>query len=388
MFKKYKVKNTEATLLTDKLVIGIIGLGLIISLAASFSLLSIVCICLLALVLGTRLWAGAGFTRLDTSLKLAESRAFPQDTIRSWLTVENNKLLPVSVEIELSASADEPEILESALLSYGKLHHEWRLKFDQRGVYTIGPLRISAYDLLGFHSVEGYFAETSEVVIYPQLLPLKDYSPFSREFFGNQPSRAFVEDPVLITGIRDYTFQSPAKNIHWKASSRTMTLQEKMYAPSTHIKAVIFIDVEGFHRANAAAAFETTLEAAASLMVELDKRNILPGLMVNGNLFGDQVPILLPAAGGQNIHLLLEKLARLKMDFNPDYDQVIEDSNISGAASYITFCYSMDEKMYQLSCRRPAMHIVTFQDGVMPSSQPGVKVYNIHDLVDIDYAGE
>lgn len=387
MSRKYKVKDTESTILTDKLVIIITGGSLIISLAANHYLLSITCICLLALLLGTRIWAGAGFTNLETSLKLGESRAFPQDTVRASLTVENNKLLPVSVAVQLLASAGEPSKLESALLSYGKLQHEWRLNFEQRGVYTLGPLQVSAHDLLGFYSVTRNFAETSEVVIYPQLLPFKDYHPSSREFFGSQLSRAFVEDPVLITGIRDYTYQSPAKNIHWKASSRTMTLQEKMLAPSAHIKSVIYIEVEGFQQAHAAAEFETMLEAAASLIVELDKRNITPGLMVNGNLYGDQVPLLLPGAGGQNVHLLLEKLARLKMEYNPDCEQAIEESNFAGAVSYITFCYSLDEKILRLSFRRPAMDIITFQDGVLPVSQPGVKIYKLHELFDLNHAG-
>jgi len=361
---------------------------LIISLLADLYLMTVVCIGVLVVSLGTRIWARAGVNHLAVTLKLDGNRTFPGDTVLVSLTVENNKVLPVSLKIELPSSGGEPHIMESALLSYGNLQCDQRLVFDHRGVYTIGPVHVAAYDLLGFYSVEKDFAQAQELVVYPHLIPLRDYTPLSREYFGNLASTAFVQDPVLVTGTREYSFQSPARNIHWKSSARTMILQEKMYAPSTHIKSMLFIDVEGFQKAEAAAEFEIMLKTAASFTVTLAKKNIFPGLMVNGVLAGGHSPILLPVENGQDIHLLLENLARLQMEFNPDYGRIIEEQHFTGNVSYTLFCYAWNEKLNWLSDSSRSLDIITFQEHIPPPNRSGTRIYNIYDCIDMENAGE
>ena len=379
--KKYKVRDEGATVITDKIFLIITAAVLFISLIANYFLMSILCICLLALSFGTKLWAGAGLNHVMAALELNGVRAFPGDPILVSINIENKKLLPVSLKTELRASSGVEHSVESGVLSYGFLKYNWDMTFEKRGIYTIGPLNVSARDLLGFYSVNTDFAEIREIIIYPELIPLKDYFPSSREYFGNQKSRAFVEDPVLITGIREYSGDRPAKNIHWKASSRTMTLQEKMYAPSAHVKAMIFIDVEGFRKADAAAEFETMLKAASSMAVALAKKNILPGLMVNGVLIGDQSPMLSPVAGDQHLHLLLEKMARLTMEFSQEHECKIKQQIIHGNITYIVFCLAFDEKINEYKNSKPSVDIITCKDALLPPGSSTAGVYNLKDLM-------
>ncbi|NLB51460.1 MAG: DUF58 domain-containing protein [Syntrophomonadaceae bacterium] len=378
--KKYYVRDEGATVITDKVLRVIIVAVLFISLTANFFLMSILCICLLILSFGTKLWAGAGLNHVTASLELSEVRAFPGDPVLLSVNVENKKLLPVSLKIELPSSTGELHSMESGVLSYGTVKYDWELTFEKRGIYTVGPLNVSACDLLGFYSVNGDFAEEREVVIYPELIPLREYFPFSREYFGDQKSRAFAEDPVLITGTRDYSSDRPSKNIHWKASSRTMTLQEKMYAPSAHVKAMIFIDVEGFQKADAAAEFEMMLKAAGSLAAALSRKNLVPGLMVNGVMKGDQFPMLSPDAGNQNIHLLLEKMARLTMEYSPEYEKAIKQQDIKGNITCMVFCYALDEKINKFKHSQQSVDIIICKDDFLPRGSSEARIYNLHEL--------
>lgn len=381
--KKYKVRDEGATVITDKVFLFITAAVLFISLIANFFLMSILCICLLVLSFGAKLWAGAALNHVTAALGLSGVRAFPGDPLRVSVNIENQKFLPVSLKIELESGTGVQHKMESGVLSYGNLNYDLNMAFEKRGIYTIGPLNVSALDLLGFYSVNSDFAGKREIVIYPELIPLKDYFPSSREYFGNQKSRAFVEDPVLITGIREYASDRPAKNIHWKASSRTMTLQEKMYAPSAQVKAMIFIDVEGFRKADAIAEFETMLKAAGSLAVALAKKNIQPGLMVNGSMIEDQAPMLNPVAGDQHLHLLLEKLARLTMEYSEEYENRIKQQSIQGNITYIVFCLSLDEKISQFKKSRPSADIIICKDDPLLQGSSSAGVYKLKDLMTI-----
>lgn len=388
MNKRYKVRDENTTIVTDKVFRVLAAAGLIISLVAGFNLLSILCVCILALSVGTKLWAGAGLNHLEVRFGLDGSRAFPDEPIVVSLVIENRKILPVSLKAELYSSVGGSHQIESALLSYGNLKCDWSLTFDKRGVYNLGPLRVSAYDLLGFYSVEETFAQPREVIIYPQLLNLKKYFPTSREYFGNYKSLAFVEDPVLIEGTRDYAYQSPARNIHWKSTARTMILQEKIYTSTAHLKVMICIDTEGFNKEGAVEEFEIMLRTAASVAVVLSRNNIQPGLMVNGIMHGDQIHLLPHGEGTSNIHILLEKLARLSMDFNPDYEQSIQQHSLNGNISYIYFCYAVDEKVKQLVSKAKAADIITWQEFVSMSEMNRVRVYNIDECIDVIKTGD
>ncbi|MFA9424162.1 MAG: DUF58 domain-containing protein [Sedimentibacter sp.] len=375
--KNYKVRDEGVFLFNDVLFRSIVVICLIISLTANALLMSTLCICILALSFGTKLWAGAGLKNLTAAIKLDGIRAFPGDIIHSKINIQNNKILPVSLKIELSKNINEHYTMESGILSYGDIVFDLDLSYEKRGVYTLGPLYISAFDLLGFYSVGSNFTDIQEIIIYPKLISLKECAYTSREYFGDNDSSSFVEDPVLVTGTREYTYGHSSKNINWKASAKTMTLQEKMFAPSSHIKLVLIIDVKEFKKEQDSDEFEQMLSVVGSLVVALSKINILPGLIVNGSMQGEQNPGIFSVDKSENISVLLEKLSRLTMEFNQDYDNKIQQLDFYGNTTYIYFCYSLNEKMNDFKNNNPTIEIVTCRQ---VKQQKNLSMENIHNI--------
>ena len=143
-------------------------------------------------------------------------------------------------------------VQESSLWWRQKADFRWELKAQRRGVYPIGPPRITVADLLGFFPKEREQAPL-QIIVYPRIIPLVPFSVPRRDFFGVPGKKSPVKDPIYILGTRDYQHWQPAKYIHWKASARHSRLQEKVFDPSEQEKVLLVLDVTPFSRSEEAA---------------------------------------------------------------------------------------------------------------------------------------
>jgi len=334
---------------------------------------------MLVISYGTKLWAKISIKKIESTYSVAKKRMFPNESLDIDLKVENLKLLPVWVQVQLANSLNkEVFVHETGLLGYSNYEDIWSIESTKRGVYEIGPFKISAGDLLGFHQSHRAFNSKQEVIVYPELLQLKSAVPFSKEFFGNNKSFEFIEDPILISGTREHGFQRSAKHIHWQATAKTLVLQEKIYEPSSHIKAFILIDVEGYKKNNAFEEFETMLKVVASYIVSLSRKKIAVGLMVNGKLIGDDVPFVKAAEDNGLTYRLLEKLARITPEYNDDFGSYIDYAKHLGNHSCLYFCYSLNKARHlKKFSRQPSEIFTSFNE----DSSYNSKSYNINDLI-------
>lgn len=306
----------------------------------------------LAMFNGAFLWSRFSLTGLTSRLSLSRDRVFPGEPLILKAEATNNKYLPVWLQLAVSTDrlllppdhaspfpsaavpADAPlhssnqaeatdELLpssretlfgEGGLLWQQQAGWSWELKPQQRGIYSVGTLRLAAGDLFGFYKQEKNIPRTLSVIVYPRLVTLNDFAVPLQELYGAAGAKSPVVDPVYAVATRDYREGSPARFIHWKASVRQRRLQEKVFEPSAQQKILLALDVALFHRHKALQAFERTLEVAASLAVQLEQRGRAFGLVSNGSMQRSKdLPASLNAGGGthQLLHLL-EMLARLQ----------------------------------------------------------------------------
>ncbi len=419
--QKIKINSTASTIFAEKLiqtgVIGILAAALIYR-ATSIVLL---CICALVLSLGAKAWARVSLNKMEQSLQLSTKRAFPNDPIQVKVHIRNKKIIPVWVRIEIEGGEGtlrpqsqlqnhsqtesesrtqmqsqpqfqtqselqsqqelkaqfqdrlQPLSQETGLSSFGDYRHQWDLTYPKRGVYSLGPLRVSGGDLLGFYSVQKSDAQMREVIIYPELIPFSPGEIKSESLFGNHITRNFIEDPVLLAGTRDYTQSRPAKNIHWTASAKTGVLQEKVLESSAHKRVLLIVDVEGFKEADAFDEFEYTLSKAATATVELFKAGISPGLMVNGVLTGGGVQFVSADEGADTVYKQLEILARLTMDLDVKWNEMINAGPFKADTSYLYFCCSVNEKACTLKKRGKNIQFISgFRESESGASIDGV----------------
>lgn len=137
----------------------------------------------------------------------------------------------------------------------------------RRGVHRLGPLTVLAADPLGLTRREVSVPGTLDLVVTPQVTPLRSGRPSGSASQGDD-AHAFVlalhgEDDV---STREYRYGDDLRRIHWPASAHTgdlMVRQEER--PSTR-RAMVLLDTGG---QPGSMDLEWRVEAAASIVSHL-----------------------------------------------------------------------------------------------------------------------
>jgi uncharacterized protein (DUF58 family) len=400
------VENAVSSLFTLGLFQAAAGVVLFAGLIRGSRELILLSALILATVNTARIWAWLSTRSLDFKATVDRNRLYPEEDFHLEIRAVNRKLLPVWVRVEVPSSITLPLTphlsaqvstkVHSALGAKGEgrssteqpdplLHGEtglkafqqvmWRrsVRLVRRGVYRMGKLRLDAGDLLGFFRRKEEAVDPLEVLVYPRLVPLAPLPVPVRDFFGFQRASTPVDDPAYLVGTRDYHGTQPARHIHWKASARLHRLQEKLYEPTAQANVLILLDAGGFSSGNeseslvvpesswngalhgdeeaaerekveAEAVFERTLEAVASLAVELERERVPVGLVVNGLLVGVDTAAVYPGRGDYQVSRILEILARVTSRPVPNTRNFIgRDLHVTGSTTCLYVCRRITE---------------------------------------------
>ena len=319
--------------------IGGVALTALIAASKSSSILAAFSISLLGLVLAVRLWTAASGFRLDILPGCDAGRLYSGETFTLKIEVANRKLLPVWLDLEIQASGalaplggDGPAG-ETSLAPFSKLSGVWEFKALRRGVHDLGPIRALTGDPLGLWSREKILDFKHEIIVYPRIIPTEDLVLPFRDYFGIHPAKGIIEDPAWYEGTREYTGTRPARNIHWKASARFDSLQEKIFEPTSHRKAFFLLDGSGFEREQDAAGFETALEVLASLASILAESGASIAAATNRAVPGFS-PVLPLGRGPEHLGSFLELLARCRLEAGQPITPLLGSAGSQGS-SYI-----------------------------------------------------
>ena len=327
-----------------------VGVLLFIALLNGQRDLIVLSLIVLCLAIGTRFWAGTSLSGIRCHSTVNRKKLFPGETFRLEVKAENKRFLPVWLQVEvplagfMSPSSSQPHLSkESSLLWKQSVCLRWDLFAERRGVHHVGPPLLRAGDLLGFFSKEKRTEEILEIVVYPQLVPLKSFPLPRRDLFGLPGAKSPVQDPIYILGTRDYQQSQPAKHIHWKASARYQRLQEKVFEPTTQEKVLLVVDVALFAKGGFREEFERTLEIVASLAARLECQGYAVGLITNGPLTGKGSSFVPVARGAMQYSAILEVLARLRMEPPGEaMDTLLRATALPRGVSCVHFAYGED----------------------------------------------
>ena len=308
------------SLFITSIMICIVGLFLFIALLNGQRDLIILSLLVFIMAGGLKLWARSSSSSIECSLAISRNRVFAGERLSVTVSAENGKPLPVFLEVSVPVGGLSPNTFseevplkgEGNLLWYQMMRFQQELTAEARGVYEIGPLKVTSGDLFGFFVKETVIEKRLQVIVYPKLVLLGQFSLPKRDFFGVPGSESPVNDPVYILGTTDYHHGSPARYIHWKASARHNRLQEKVFEPTQQEKVLIVVDVDRFAHDHAEEAFEHTLEVAGSMAVRLDRQGCAVGFLTNGITKEASSAVSITRSSRQTASIL-EVLARLEM---------------------------------------------------------------------------
>ncbi|MFA5028249.1 MAG: DUF58 domain-containing protein [Candidatus Methylomirabilota bacterium] len=317
-----------SSLFTVPLILCLVGGLLFAALLYRQRELILLCLLVLAVGGGAKLWAGRSAAGFTGRLAADRQRLFPGERLTLGLEAENRRWLPVLLRARipvggLGGPPSKPLAATRGLLWHQQTSIRWELAAGPRGVHRLGPARLSTGDLFGFYSTAHAVDAPLSVVVYPRLVPLRRFAPPRREFFGLPGAESPVRDPVYLLGTQEYQHGRPAKHIHWKASARHHRLQEKVFEPTQQAKVLLVVEAEGFAGTEAAPEFERALEAVASLAARLNREGAAVGLLASGAVEGGGAPFVPLGGGPHQLPAILELLARLSAAPGSDLQETL-----------------------------------------------------------------
>ncbi len=294
-----------------------------------------------------RLWSRFSLAGVGCGRMMSEMRVFPGEHIELKFELINRKLLPLpwiqlNDEIPLSFSPDVP--LEpgsrpgfgflsksAAILWYTKASWKERLCCRKRGYYQLGPIRLTSGDIFGFYPRCVTQPIIDHVVVYPKIFHIANLTIPSLYPIGETTAaRRIFEDPIRVSGIRDYTPQDSLRYIHWKATARRQELQIKVFEPTTTSKGAIFLAIDSFRAENenegsSEEELELSISVAASLASHLIEHHSAVGLFVNSCLADSGQPAtLLPASSTGHLVEMLEALAKVTPTASSPFEEFLQ----------------------------------------------------------------
>ncbi len=353
-----------------------------------------------------RWWTSRVVSKLVYTRKY-DAKAFPGETIPVQLDIFNNSLLPAVwlriqdfYPIEIADTSSFTQVI--SLGPRQKLHLGYTLKARKRGYYAIGPLHVSAGDLLGMSAEQHSEGKSDHLTIYPRVISLTEVRLPSNSPMGTmRHKQPIFEDPSRPTGKRDYQSGDSLRRIDWKATAATGRLQTKLFEPSIALETIIFLNLNlaDYHVKTHFDATELAIVVAASLGNWIIARRQSTGLIANGvdPLATDSCPVPLPPRKGRaHMMRILEILARIRAAETEPFPAQIRQHRIHfpWGTTLIAVTGSADQMLFDelLQANRTGLNPVLILCGEHPSHRQAaqqarlykVPAYVIHNEKDLD----
>jgi uncharacterized repeat protein (TIGR01451 family) len=169
---------------------------------------------------------------------------------------------------------------------------KYRVTFEKRGYYPIGPTVLETGDVFGLHRRHRVVGEPVYVMVFPKVIPLPKYDFASERPIGEiRLQNRLFEDPTRTAGVRQYVVGDPLQRVHWKVTARTGQLHCRVYEPTSLAGATLLVDFhqDGYHRRGEPHRSDLAATTAASIAYAVSVLKQQLGLASNGRDAADRI---------------------------------------------------------------------------------------------------
>ncbi|MGE5579942.1 MAG: DUF58 domain-containing protein [Bacillota bacterium] len=279
-------------------------------------------------------YAKGSISRIRYRRTLSSARATVGDALTLRLEIENRKPLPVlwlncEDEVPDASALGMPAtythyksgraILQNVtyLKWFERVEREFPVQCLSRGVFTLGPVKLSTGDLLGFKETSVVLPDRDTLVVYPRMAAVKGINWDERFPLGDSPTLGWINpDPLTVAGARPYTEGTPLRQVAWRATARTGEMLEKLLEPTRQRNVVVALSLstgEHYWEGVNPELLDTAVFVCASICRDLLHRGTPFGLASNALGARSARSSMLIPPGSSRSHLLkvLEVLARV-----------------------------------------------------------------------------
>ena len=283
----------------------IAGLLIFAAIVLSYSLLLVAGLLVLAIAVVPEIWYAFGLRALTFRRAPEVARTSFASVVEAPLVVDNRSALPLpfvemmdnfpddlptlGMSLDISPLPLRAELVQSmGLWAFQRLRRRFYIRAAKRGAFTFGPTTIKVSDPFGVLTREETLATERTLLVHPLVTSLSRFGLAPQAPFGERASRVrLLEDPLRVSGVRQYMPGDDPRRIHWKATARTGVPQSKILDPSTQRTLMIALDIRTFMAVQMGfdpALSELAISAAASVATWAFQEGYSVGLLSNGAL--------------------------------------------------------------------------------------------------------
>ena len=407
--KENELPLKETSILFEKYAIWFWLICLLAAIWFSFLPLIAVSTLLIFISLITIIWKEKSLKNVNPEIELNKTRLFVGEEFHIEASVKNDKWLPlVWLEWEFPKKeavvwGDHEQNLYTIrllwLLWYQQVKWTIKGKGNKRGVYKIGQVGLRSGDGFRFTEKRIVHSFPEKLYIYPRLLPVhvpSFRSSIQWQIKGKQGG--YLEDPLLVNGIREYEPGDEWRKFNWKASARTGKMLTNVYQPVVNEQLFILFDVSGFVIDNTAFQdnllkqekyelkksedFEWVLSVIASIAVAYQKQGVSVGFSSNGCHYkGYKLKSVPPMKGFLSfLDQLAEIIAQVSQKGMSMFDKMLYEGQLS--QPFIFFCETITNEHY-LWYKRHKHEIALVSFYYLNDSDYSIKLKNISKKMDV-----
>ncbi len=260
------------------------------------------------------LWARS----LALGLSLTRKRHFGWiqvgDLLEERLEIQNRGWAR-AVWVEVAYDSDMPGFQPSIVAGLGGLDAAWTWTSDgvctQRGLYTLGPVRMRTGDPFGFFEVIREDPQRVSFLVMPPIIPLPGIQVAPGGRVGEaRPRPRSLENAAIAAGVREYVPGDSLRHIHWPTTARRSSFYVRRLDNAPASDWWLFVDLD--HTVHWGSGRLASDENAVTLTASLADRGLRQGHGVGLGAFGDALTWLPPRHGETHRQDLLKNLALVR----------------------------------------------------------------------------
>lgn len=322
-------------------------------------------IAVLVLVVQTILYKKRGVQKIGYDRFFNVRHTFAGEEVEMVEKITNRKLLPLPwLRLESSIQAGLQFEQQSDLnISSGDYYQNHRSLFSlapyteivrrhkvfcaQRGSYLLQSATLTCGDLFGFHANSKPLRLSARLIVYPKIMEMDEIPLPSHSWQGDTVVRRWiVNDPFVISGVREYRSGDTLNHVNWKATARTGALQVHNHDFTANQRLMILLNFDVTEEMWTAVTepelIELGLSYAASIAQYTIDKGLETGFGCNGYLQDLQdltkEPLMIhPSLGHEHLTFIYEEMAKLVIARSSDFPTFMERELINQAGELTDF---------------------------------------------------
>jgi len=297
------------------------GIGILIPIYffTPLALIQFMCLFLLFLLLGSRLYSEYLIRNIRVSRRDSELRVFRYEWVRVELKVENRGLLPAFMLV-LSDAPGNLSVLKFRKTLCTLTRRSWTLMTwegycSERGVSTLGPALVRGSDPLGLFPFQLTAVETSRLFVYPVFRSITLNAPGGIPLGNMIRANPLYEDITRCRSLRPYNPGDELRRINWKVSARMSFghtgFMVNEYEATASYPLMIFLnaDKNEYPVKKQGIFIERAIEAACALCLQASREKQELGIVFYTSSGKEGISVIAPSAF--TLVPILERLAAL-----------------------------------------------------------------------------